>query len=255
MKTRKILFTAVSCMTAIAMLAGCSDSSSENSSSETTDSEVKIYLDDTGPYYMDADGNQTYLSVDNGDETDTDSYSSDPIYGEYDQDGISFTINDGWYADTSYGIPLIYEDGNESMYEYIGLVEASNIIDVSFDELTKADMEEIFEQYVDAGTCLSYELEQVDTEDANGYETKTFDVTVEAEDYTTDDSTEETSTTSYYTEYMFVNSDTPYVIVTNAMPTEESISKCLEVRDGIMSTLTIDVEDTSEDMSITDDDN
>lgn len=254
MSTKKFIIAAL-CLSMAASLAACSKSDSSSNNESRVDKEIKVYVDDGGPYYIDEDGNIMRFITENNDvinesDNEGDGDSADPIYGTYDEGGIKYTLADGWYTDNSYGIPMIYSDNTESANESLVIAPATMFVDRDFASITKDSVKEIFDNYVEDGSCVSYELHEIeDLKDANGMNVKAYKLVVETQDYTvdyeeTEDSDENSSeaeipTTKYYNEYIFVDAYEPYAVVVNADNTKESIANVSAARDSVLKTLEI----------------
>lgn len=254
MSTKKFII-AVLCLSMVASLAACAKSDSSSNNESRADKEIKVYVDDGGPYYIDEDGNIMRFITENNDviddsDNEDDGYSADPIYGAYDEGGIKYTLADGWYTDNSYGIPMIYSDNSESVNESVIIAPATMFVEGDFASVTEDSVKGIFDSYVEDGSCVSYELDEIeDLKDANGMDAKAYKIVIETLDYTvdyeeTEDSDEnsseaETPTTKYYTEYIFVDAYEPYTIIVNADNTEESIANVSAARDSVLKTLEI----------------
>lgn len=250
MNIRKLL-CAVSAFTITASaFAGCGSSDSSGSSgsedsvsitfSETDDSSaedepVTIYLDEYDqPYYYDSEGNQVYLT------TEEEEYSYEPIYGEYSEDGVSFTIPDGWYADTSYGYPIIIEDGDDAMYSYACIIDSSWLVDADFEDITSDNFVEMFDSYVEGGYYSSYTIDESDISSLSVYDAKGYVITTVYEG----DEDEEDET--YYTEYIFIDSDPAYTLMIETLNDEDSIAAMQEMAYALGDTIIIDSSETAE---------
>lgn len=282
MKKNKILIGTL-CLAMCFSLAACSKSDSSDSSSSSANNELKVYIDDAGPYYIDEEDEivrfkteRDYPADDfSGDSENT----SEPIYGTYDETGIKYTLGDGWYTDNSFGVPMIYQDNSQSGNEYLVLTDASMVTEGDYKSISKDSISKIFDGYIEDGQIVSYEIEEIkDVTKANDMDAKGFKIIVESEDYvedtTIEDETDETdeqnssktedgssseskkeakvSTTKYYSEYIFIDAYKPYALIVNADNNDDSIKNVDSVRDDILSTLELkEVEVTDEGEEIT----
>lgn len=276
MKTKKILIGAM-CLAMCFSLAACSKSdksdSSSNSSDSSTTRELKVLIDDVGPYYINEDDEvvrfKTELDYPADEDSGDSELTNDPIYGTYDETGVKYTLGDGWYTDNTYGVPMIYQDNATSGNEYLVLTDSSMVVEGDYESISKSSIEEIFKGYAEDGQIISYEIKEIkDITEANGMKAKGYKIVVEAEDYTDniEEDVEEANTsetdsesssenktetkpaiTKYYCEYIFIDAYKPYVLIVNADNNDDSIKNVDSARDAILSTLELtEVEVTDE---------
>ncbi|MCD8095302.1 MAG: hypothetical protein LUE12_04145 [Ruminococcus sp.] len=238
MKLRKSIVYSVAAVMAISMLAGCSgsdDSSSESSDSDTSsDAKVDVYMDSDGyAYYYTEDGTKMMLysyEYSEEDEDDTSSY----IYDYYDdENGLTFTIPDGWYADDSYGYPYLFVDGDDSYNEIMGFFPTTYIFDADEDGNVGEDViVSYYEELVEDETYTSYELTETGETTVGEYTGAYYDVTAS---YESDDDEEE----SFRTRYIITEGDNSFCIMLMSLDDDDSFATVTDAFDEIYDTVTL----------------
>lgn len=263
MKASKKIAALCALTLAISSFAACgkeaepSESVSGNNSSEASgDQKLDIYLSEDGtPYYLDADGNKMLLYAYADDTGEEEEY--DPteyyIYDSYDVDGMSFDLPEGWVADSSMAIPMIFQEAataEEIDYnESIVILSADNVFGTETEGVNEKSITEYFDDCVEQGFYSKYEI--TDSGDTTFGENKAeyFDLTLIP---VTDEESEE-EPTELRVRYVADKSDTPYCAVITSYNTDESFDLMIEAFKTVSDSFKVtaeesaDAEDTEED--------
>lgn len=235
----------------VACITGCSKSEGDSSSSkdnkdttteqnktgkEITDSKLDIYIDKDGaPYYVDEDGTKMMLfssMYENGEEDPSDNY----VYDHYDDNnGLTFDIPDGWYADTSYGSPTMFMQGDEdNLDEYISIVPSSYVLDA--DEKGNYNTEKVIKSYyedgISEGYYLSFEITDKGDTKLNGVDAKYYVLRLSSNSFS--DSGEEEF---IRIKYIITGGDNSHAVIMTALDTDESYNKVVGAFDTIADTV------------------
>lgn len=260
--TRALLIAAV-CAAAL-FTAGCaasSDSSKAESKPDKTDSpaeietsdgrKVEVYLDEDGtPYYIDSDGSKMMLFstpfADPDDDDDPDDFDDDPfedydytedfIRGEYDQDNLKFTVPDGWFAENSFGTPILFQDFDDvtgiNYDEYISIVPVSFVFDPNEDGVVNEDMiNAYFKELTDAGFYTEYDMLETGEISFSGIEANYYDIAAKIED---DELTE-----TFRTRYIITAGDNSHCFILESLDDDASFKKVLDAFDSFSGTITL----------------
>ena len=247
MSSRKII-TSIMCLAVAVSMAACAKtdnsennrkSSKSDSSSSNTKREVKIYTDEDGAFYYDDDSNVMRLSAypENGEE---EAYEApEPIYGTYDQDGVKFDIPDGYYADTSFGLPVVYSEDENLTNENVGITTQTMYNGGTFEEASLEYLENEYKEYKETESIREYEIKEIkDITDVNGTKAKAYSIAVTIGE-------DDENTAEYYSELIFLDYKPSYVMIINGNNNEESIARVDKLRDSILKSLTIDPVDSN----------
>ena len=232
----------------LACITGCSksggdnssskgkDSSSKNSTSkDITDSKLDIYIDSDGaPYYLDTDGTKMMLFAspyENGEEDPTENY----VYDHYDNNGLSFDIPEGWYADDSYGSPTLFMQGEEdNLDEYFSIVPSSYVLDP--DDKGNYNTEKVIKKYyqdaVDEGYYLSFEITEKGDTKLGDVDAKYYIIRLSSDSFS--DSGEEEF---IRIKYVITGGDNSHAVIMTSFDTDESFKKVVDAFDSISDTV------------------
>ncbi len=263
MINRKITAAVCAAVLALCSFASCSDS---DSSSETTnnskaqngedgknpDSKLDIYIDEDGtPYYYDTDGNKMIIYSYPADDLEEEEEEYDPsqyiTYDKYDAGGLSFDIPEGWYADSTYGAPMIFEDaeeGEENYDEYISVTPTYMVLDNAETEVTEDVVKENFDSLIEAGYFKKYEITSTDNVKVAGYDADSYDISFT---YSLDE-----DEVVYRSRYIFTSGDNSYCLTISSLDTDESFKKMTDLLDELIKTLKLP---TAEQMNAAQQDN
>lgn len=251
---RSIKSTALICAAVLALMSmsACSksetaktNSSNADSSAPSTDKKLDVYLSSDGtPYYLAEDGTKMnlYAYADEDDDTDEDDASANYIYDKYDVDGLKFDIPEGWFADTSFGAPMILQqadsDDEINYDESIAIVDTENVFDSEDGKVTKKTVKSYFEDYLDYGYYTDYKISETGSMKVNGVDADYYDViSTVSSALTATDSDEDAEPVVCKTRYIITDEDTSHCIILSALDNDESFGRVLEAYEKMADSL------------------
>lgn len=198
-----------------AALAGCASSDSKDSSGDSEgkssggDKKLEIYVDENDtPYYFDSEGNKMMLWASDYDISlqgdDDEDYSDDYEYitGNYDKNGISFTIPDGWVVDDSYGAPTLLKGTNADDIDYdnnFSILPSQLMFGSETDpdqEINEKFLKNYYKGLVEGEVYSSYKVKSEGEVKIGGEKGNAFSVALTYEGFDDEGNTTEISTTS-----------------------------------------------------------
>ena len=238
-----------------AALAGCSKSENTDSASKAESGESKsggdkkaeIFVDEDGiPYYFDKDGVKMMLwasEYEDNTEDMSDLSEQDPveyIYDEYDKNGISFKIPDGWLVDDSYGAPSVLKGKGQEDVDVdrsISIMPVQMFFGYDIEPNTKVTEKYIKKYYgemVESGFYNKYELKSTSEGKIGDKTVKRFDIYVDYNGYDIDgNEVKETSRNIIYA----TNDDNCCLVVINCPDSDEDVKTLTEVYESFADTV------------------
>lgn len=221
------------------------NSSNADSSSASTDKKLDVYLSSDGtPYYLAEDGTKMnlYAYADEDDDTDEDDHSANYIYDKYDVDGIKFDIPEGWFADASFGSPMLLQqadpDEEINYNESIAIVDTENVFDSDDGKITKKTVKSYFDDYLDYGYYTDYKISETGSMKVGGVDADYYDViTTISSALTNTDSDEDAEPIVCKTRYIITDEDTSHCIVLSALDNDESFGRVVEAYEKMADSL------------------
>lgn len=225
-----------------------SDPDEADDSAESDMQKVEVFLDEDGtPYYIDSEGTKMMLfsmpfaeddDYDYGDDEYLDDYdyTQNFVRGEYDADGLKFTIPDGWFAENTFGAPMIFQDyaeGEEINYdETISIVPTAFVFEPGEDgNITDEILEDYFAELIDNGLYSDYSITDSGDIIAAGIEARYYDIFAAIE---TDDTSE-----SFRTRYIITSGDNSHCFILTALDDDESFKMVIDTFDSFSDTIVL----------------
>ena len=249
--------------------AGCSNSSSKKSTKKKstasnvetfdsmldetpeTDSKVDVYLADDGtPYYIGPDGKKMMIIAiefaDEEDDIDLDPSSSEAsdeehiVRGEYNSDGLKFTVPDGWFADSTFGSPTLFRDyGEDEELDYntnISIVPTEYVFTPDTDdegeksEITEDIVKDYFDELKDSGFYSDIQFLGSGDIKAAGTDAKYYDIFSEIDE-------EDEGKIAYRTRYIITPGDNSHCIIVTSLDNDEQFNAVIETFSSFADTI------------------
>jgi hypothetical protein len=181
----------------------------------------------------------SYSASDDDSEYDETDYY---VYDHYESDGLVFDIPDGWFADTTYGAPMLFmdsEDGDINYDESISFVSTETVLDSDVTDVKQETIESYLDELISYGYYNSYEITDSGSLEIAGKDANYFDMTVS---YSLDE-----DEVSFRSRYIFTTGEGSYCVSITSLDDDDSFNKMLDVYTEVEQTLTLpDAEQTEE---------
>lgn len=225
--------------------AKTNSSNADSSSAKSTDKKLDVYLSSNGtPYYLADDGTKMnlYAYADEDDDTSEDEAAANYIYDKYDADGLKFDIPEGWFADTSFGSPMLLQqadsDDEINYDESIAIVDTENVFDSDNGKVTKKTVKSYFDNYLDYGYYTDYKISETGSMKVSGVDANYYDViTTISSTLTNTDSDEDAEPVVCKTRYIITDEDTSHCMILSALNNDESFGRVVEAYEKMADSL------------------
>lgn len=217
--------------------AGCSgsdktDSSSDGSDTSGGDKKLEVFIDDEGtPYFFDQEGNKMMLWTSDYElsQQDEGKENVDPteyIFDNYDKNGLSFTIPEGWLVDDSYGAPSVLKGTGADDLDVensISLIPVQMMFGNDIDPNTEVNekfLKKYYQGLVDAGFYSDYKILKTGEGKIGDQQAKVFDISMTYDEYGEDG---DTSKTTARTIVYATSGDNVFCVVINCDDNDEQV--------------------------------
>ena len=217
--------------------AGCSDADKTDSSSDGSDNsggdkKLEVFIDDEGtPYFFDQEGNKMMLWTSDYElsQQDEGKENVDPteyIFDNYDKNGLSFTIPEGWLVDDSYGAPSVLKGTGADDLDVensISLIPVQMMFGNDIDPNTEVNekfLKKYYQGLVDAGFYSDYKILKTGEGKIGDQQAKVFDISMTYDEYGEDG---DTSKTTARTIVYATSGDNVFCVVINCDDNDEQV--------------------------------